>query len=112
MAARGMWIGVHFYRNEEAAKETLEKVRTRGSDGHLVRCDVGRPEEIAGMFAEVKARFGRFDIFVSNARPKASEFFQRPMDVTLEQWDAAANSQGKAFLIAAREASWANVRRS
>ena len=30
------------------------------------------------MFGEVKSRFGKLDIFVSNARPEASEFFQAP----------------------------------
>jgi NAD(P)-dependent dehydrogenase (short-subunit alcohol dehydrogenase family) len=105
LAEQGVRIGVHYYRNESAAKETLEEIRKRGADGFLVRCDVCRPEEIMEMFREVKTRFGKLDIFVSNARPEAPEFFQPPMDITLQQWDAASNSQGKAFLIAAREAS-------
>jgi NAD(P)-dependent dehydrogenase (short-subunit alcohol dehydrogenase family) len=42
---------------------------------------------------------------VSNARPEAAEFFQPPMDITLQQWDAAFDSMAKAFLIAVREAN-------
>jgi NAD(P)-dependent dehydrogenase (short-subunit alcohol dehydrogenase family) len=57
------------------------------------------------MFTEVRTKFGKLEIFVSNARPEAAEFFQPPMDITLKQWDAASDSQGKAFLIAVREAS-------
>ena len=30
------------------------------------------------MFREVKAQFGKLDIFVANARPEAAEFFQPP----------------------------------
>jgi NAD(P)-dependent dehydrogenase (short-subunit alcohol dehydrogenase family) len=105
LAEQGVKIAVHYYRNEPAAKDTLEEIKKRGSDGFLVRCDVCQPDEITSMFTEVKSQFGKLDIFVSNARPEASEFFQGPMDITLEQWDAAANSQGKAFLVAAREAS-------
>jgi NAD(P)-dependent dehydrogenase (short-subunit alcohol dehydrogenase family) len=45
-------------------------------------------------------------IFVSNARPEASEFFKPPMDITLKEWGAAFDSQAKGFLIAAREAAW------
>jgi enoyl-[acyl-carrier protein] reductase III len=56
------------------------------------------------MFQAVKAQFGKLDIFVSNARPEAAEFFVPPMDITLEQWDRASDSQAKAFLIASREA--------
>ena len=57
------------------------------------------------MFHAVRAQFGKLDILVSNARPEAAEFFQPPMDITLQQWDAAFDSQAKAFLIAVREAS-------
>jgi len=103
LAENGVEVGVHYYRNESAAKDTLAEVRKRGSDGFLVPANVCRPEEITNMFREVKTRFGKLDIFVSNARPEAAEFFQPPMDITLQQWDAASDSQAKAFLVAVRE---------
>src|ERR1700716_951390 len=56
------------------------------------------------MFRKVQAEFGKLDIFVSNARPEAAAFFYPPLDVTLKQWDAAFDSQGKAFLVGVREA--------
>jgi len=51
------------------------------------------------MFQKVKAQFGQLDIFVSNARPEAFTFFQPPLDITLEQWNTAFDSQAKAFLV-------------
>jgi NAD(P)-dependent dehydrogenase (short-subunit alcohol dehydrogenase family) len=105
LAEGGVQIGVHYFQNESAAKSTLEGVRRRGSDGFLVRADVRHAEQIKNMFREVKAQFGKLDIFVANARPEAAEFFQPPSDITLQQWDAAFDSQAKAFLIAVREAS-------
>ena len=105
LAASGVKIGVHYYQNESAASDTLAEVRKRGSDGFIVQADVCRPEEITRMFGEVRAKFGMLDIFVSNARPETSAFFHSPMDITLEQWDSAFDSQAKAFLIGAREAS-------
>jgi len=80
-------------------------VRKRGSDGFIVQADVRQPEEITRMFEVVKTHFGKLDIFVSNARPEASEFFQPPMNITLQQWDTASDSQAKAFLIAVRAAT-------
>jgi NAD(P)-dependent dehydrogenase (short-subunit alcohol dehydrogenase family) len=71
-------IAIHYYQNEPAAKETLAQVRKRGSDGVLVRADVTRPDHITDMFRKVKTEFGRIDIFVSNARPEVSAFFQPP----------------------------------
>jgi NAD(P)-dependent dehydrogenase (short-subunit alcohol dehydrogenase family) len=104
MAEHGAKIAVHYYQNERAANDTLGQVRKRGSDGLVVQADVTRPEQITAMFRKVQAQFGSLDVFVSNARPEAAAFFQPPMDITMEQWDAAFNSQAKAFLVGVREA--------
>lgn len=105
LAENGVNVGIHYYRNESAARATLEAVRRHGSDGFIVQANICRPEDIKPMFQEVRKQFGKLDIFVSNARPEAAEFFQPPMDITLQQWDTAFDSQAKAFLIAVREAT-------
>jgi len=104
LAASGVKVAIHYYQNEAAANDTLGQVRKRGSDGLVVQADVMRPEQITAMFRKVQAEFGKLDIFVSNARPEAAAFFYPPLDVTLKQWDAAFDSQGKAFLVGVREA--------
>jgi NAD(P)-dependent dehydrogenase (short-subunit alcohol dehydrogenase family) len=104
LAERGVNVAVHYYQNETAAKETLAKVQAAGADGFIMQADVKQPDEIRRMFGEVASRFGALDIFVSNARPEVPEFFQPPLAITLEQWDTAFDSQGKAFLVGVREA--------
>jgi enoyl-[acyl-carrier protein] reductase III len=104
LAASGVKIAVHYYQNEAAARETLAQVRKNGADGFVVQADVTHPEQITQMFRKVQGEFGKLDIFVSNARPETPEFFSSPMDITLEQWDSAFDSQAKAFLVAVREA--------
>jgi enoyl-[acyl-carrier protein] reductase III len=104
LAEDGVKVGVHYFQNEPAAKETLAEVRKRGSDGFLVQADVTRPDQITEMFRQLKTEFGQLDIFISNARPEADKFFQPPLDITLQQWDTAFDSQAKAFLVAVREA--------
>jgi len=104
LAENGVKVGIHYYKNEEAANETLTQVRKRGSDGMVVHCDVTRPDQINEMFRKVKGEFGKLDIFVSNARPEVSEFFQGPLDITLKQWESAFDSQAKAFLVGVRDA--------
>src|SRR6266852_5970883 len=103
LAESGVKVAIHYYQNENAAKQTLAEIQKRGSDGVLVQADVTRPEQIIRMLGRVKADFGKLDIFVSNARPEAAAFFYPPMDITLEQWDAAFDSQAKAFLVGVRE---------
>ena len=105
LAEGGVKIAVHYYQNVAAANDTLAEIRKRGSDGFTVQADVCKMDEITRMFGEVRKQFGKLDIFVANARPEVPEFFQPPMDLTLAQWDAALDSQGKAFLVGAREAS-------
>jgi enoyl-[acyl-carrier protein] reductase III len=104
LAASGVKVAVHYYQNEVAATETLGQIRKRGSDGVVIQADVTRPEQVSAMFRKVRSEFGKLDIFVSNARPEAATFFYPPMDITLEQWDAAFDSQAKAFLVGVREA--------
>ena len=57
------------------------------------------------MFSEVQSTLGGLDIFVSNARPDLPGFYHRPLEITLEQWDVALNSQARAFLVAAQESA-------
>ena len=105
LAEDGVRIAVHYYQNERAANATLAEIRKRGSDGLVVQADVLRPDEITRMFRKVQSELDTLDIFVSNARPEVPTFFQPPMEITLEQWDTAFDSQAKAFLLGAREAS-------
>jgi enoyl-[acyl-carrier protein] reductase III len=104
LAEEHVKVAIHYYQNEAAAQDTLAQVRERGSNGVLIRGDVKDPAQISDIFGKVKREFGKLDIFVSNARPEAPEFFQPPLDITLQQWDAAFDSQAKAFLVGAREA--------
>lgn len=71
----------------------------------MIQADVCRPEEIARMFRKVKDEFGSLDIFISNARTEAPTFYQPTMEITLDKWDTAVDSQAKAFLVGVREAS-------
>ena len=105
LAEGGAQVAVHYFRNKEAAQATLDKVRALGSNGFLVQADVCKPEEVRRLFQQVRSEFGSLDVFVSNARPEASTFYEAPMDITLDKWDTAMDSQAKAFLVAVREAA-------
>ena len=105
LAEHGAQVAVHYYVNEAAANDTLERVRKHGADGFLVQADVSRVEDVARMFGQVRQHFGTLDVFVANARPEAAKFYQKPMEITLEAWDHAMDSQAKAFLVGVRKAA-------
>jgi NAD(P)-dependent dehydrogenase (short-subunit alcohol dehydrogenase family) len=104
LAANKVKIAVHYFQNVSAANETLAQVRKLGSDGFVVQADVSKREQIETLFQRVKEEFGQLDIFVSNARPEVPAFFKPPMEVSLDQWDAAFDTQAKAFLVAVQQA--------
>jgi len=105
LAHQGVKIAVHYYKNEEAAQDTLTKVREQGSDGFTMQADVTRPDDIGRMFDRVQNEFGSLDIFVSNARPDLPGFYQKPLDITLDHWQTAMDSQARAFLVGAQACS-------
>jgi enoyl-[acyl-carrier protein] reductase III len=104
LAEQGARVAVHYYRDRAAAEATLGKIQELGSSGFLIQADVCKPDDVKAIFRQVRSEFGSLDIFVSNARPEAPTFYEPPMEITLDKWDTAMNSQAKAFLIAVREA--------
>src|SRR5204863_6329636 len=99
LAQQGVRTAIHYFTHEDAANETLAKVRACGGAGFVVQADVSRPEEIQRMFDRVRLEFDTLDILVSNARPELAAFYRPPMDITLEQWRMAVDSQAQAFLL-------------
>jgi enoyl-[acyl-carrier protein] reductase III len=102
LAEQGVKTAIHYYTQEAAANETLSMVRACGGEGFVVQADVTRPEEIRRMFDRVRQEFGTLDIFVSNARPELAAFYRPPLELTLEQWHSAIDSQAQSFLVAAQ----------
>jgi NAD(P)-dependent dehydrogenase (short-subunit alcohol dehydrogenase family) len=104
LADNGVHVAINYLKDEASAKATLEQVRSRGADGFTVQADVSQPAHVERLFNRVRSEFESLDIFVANARPEVVAFYQPPMSISLDQWDAAMNSQAKAFLIGVREA--------
>lgn len=104
LADHGVHVAINYLKDEASAKATLEQVRLRGADGFTVQADVSQPAQVERLFGRVRDEFGSLDIFVANARPEVGAFYQPPLSIGLDQWDAAMNSQAKGFLIGVREA--------
>jgi enoyl-[acyl-carrier protein] reductase III len=105
LAESGARVAVHYYQNDAAAKDTLERIRKHGSDGFLVQADLARVDDVRRLFADVKGRFGTLDVFVANGRPELAKFYQKPLEISLEAWDQAVDSQAKAFLVGVQQAA-------
>jgi len=104
LAEQGVHVAINYLRDEATAKKTLAQVRACGSDGFIVQADVCHPQQIERMFKRVKDEFGNLDIFVANARGEVGTFYESTMTIGLDKWDAAMDSQAKAFLVGVQQA--------
>ena len=105
LAKRGANVGVTYYQNEQSARDVAKKVRDLGAKSFVTQMDLCDMDSVRGMFDVVRKEFGTLDFLISNARSEIPTFYQAPMDISAEKWDAASTSQGKAFLLEAQLAA-------
>ena len=101
-AQRGYDVAINYASNREAAEAVAADVRKAGRRAVTIQADIGKPDDIARLFATVDKELGRLDAFFNNAGivEKASRFVDIPPDRL--QRIIAVNTTG-AF-IAAQEA--------
>ncbi len=99
LAERGANVGITYFHNEQSARDVAKKVREHGGKSFVAQVDVCDMDSVRRLFDTVGEEFGTLDILVSNARGEIPTFYQPPMDISPEKWDAACTSQGKAFLL-------------
>ena len=97
LAAEGVKVGVHYYSNQAAAKDTLASVRRAGSDGVVVQADV---TQAAGWEKLVREAGADLAIVVNNAgwthRRKAF------VEVTEAEFDRVYAVNVKSIYLSAR----------
>src|SRR5437868_10773215 len=82
-------IAVNYLENDAAAEETEGVLKQRGAEVLLLKANVGKVDQLKGIFSKVKETWDSLDIYVSNARASvATGFYAPPMEVSLEQWHA------------------------
>lgn len=102
-AQRGWDVAITFVENAAAAETVIAEVRAAGRKGLAIKADTGNLDDVARLFKEVDATFGRLDAFFNNAGifGPAVPF----MDIGIEriQRIIAINTTGA--IVAAQEAA-------
>ena len=83
LAAHGAYVGINFYRNKEAARESLSAVKQEG-DGMLLSADIALEDEVEAMIEMFVATTKHIDILVNNAGVYKRSAFQ---ELTSKQWN-------------------------
>ncbi len=67
LAGLGAEVGLHYHRSRAAAEAVARRIRAMGREVALLQADLKDPAAIAGMGAQVRARFGPVTILVNSA---------------------------------------------
>lgn len=84
----GARVAVNYVRDEAAARETVDAVRTAGGDAFAAQADVSQPEAAERLVAAAVEHFGALDVLVVNH----GIWKRASIDImTPEQWDEILN---------------------
>ena len=100
LARQGADIVINYLRKRTAAEETAREIESLGRRVLLVKADMGEPEEIDQLFAEIETSFGGLDILVNNA---ASGYARPVMEQKVKGWDWTMNINARAALFSSQK---------
>jgi enoyl-[acyl-carrier protein] reductase III len=101
LACGGADVIVNFLKNQAPAEETAAQIRALGRKALVVQANVGKPDDIERLFANIENEFDGLDLFISNA---ASGFNRPALQQKVIGWDWTMNVNARAFLFAAQKA--------
>lgn len=102
LARRGASVAINYLKREKRAFEVAEEVKALGGKAVVLQADVGKPDELIGLFAAVRDHFGGLDIFISNA---VNAVIKPVAEITLADWERTFTINATAFFLGAQEAA-------
>jgi glucose 1-dehydrogenase len=97
----GADVCVNYLGGEDKARAVIEELRGHGHTAMMCKADVSSEDEVAQMFAAVRAEFGTVDIVINNAGLQQDA----PIDqMTLAQWNKVISVNLTGQFLCAREA--------
>jgi pteridine reductase len=102
LAKDGCDVVVHFRSSQAEALAVVLEIERMGRRAVALGADLGRVEEIRGLFAKVKEKFGRLDVLVNSA----ANFEHTKFGETTEQaWDKSLDTNLKAVFFCCQAAA-------
>lgn len=101
-ASEGADVVINHFRNREPAEQTAEEILALGRRVHVVRADVGDPEDLERLVDSTAETLGGLDILIHNA---ASGYNRPVMEQRVKGWDWTMNINARAALFLAQRAA-------
>jgi enoyl-[acyl-carrier protein] reductase III len=102
LASEGAEVIINYFRRTSQAELTAQEARNLGVNAHIIKANIGEPEKIDSMFQEIEAKFGKLDIFISNA---ASGVAKTAMELDTKSWEWTMDINARALLLCSQKAS-------
>jgi len=96
LAKGGADVCVNYFRSRKNADGAVEELKSYGSDAFAVRANVGNHEHIPPIFEQIKERWGKLDILVSNA---ALGLPTKAIEMTDKAWHLSMHTNAQALLV-------------
>src|SRR5208282_2518769 len=101
LAQAGADVAITFRTSRSDAAQTAADIAALGRNSLAVPCDVRSEPSVRAAMAQIKAGFGRLDVLVNNAAVFGSAALE---SLTLDQWNAAFETNTRGPFLVAREA--------
>lgn len=101
LAKGGANVVINYFRSRQSANDAVEKLKSYGVDAYAHRANIGNMEQLPGLYEGIKERFGKLDIFVSNA---ALGSYTSMLEVDDKAWNLAMDTNAKSFLFSMKYA--------
>jgi enoyl-[acyl-carrier protein] reductase III len=101
LARAGADVAVNYFRSRDAADRMLAELKELGSDAIAIRSNVGKHELLHRIFDQMREKYGRLDIMISNA---ALGIYTEAMKIDDKAWDLSMHTNAQAFLLCVQHA--------
>ncbi len=102
LASGGANVAVNYLRSRNAADETIAQMSELGGDHLAIRANIGNHEKMPKVYDEIRERYGRLDILISNA---ALGLFTSAMELNDKAWQLSMDTNAWAYLKGVQLAS-------
>ena len=101
-AAEGATVVVNHFKQEDKAKEVVEKIRKENGKALYMEADISDEKAVIGMYSKIMDTIGKLDILVNNAgRQKDAPIWE----MTLQDWNDVINVDLTGHFLCTREAA-------
>lgn len=95
LAELGADVVVTFLRSRNASDAIIDQLKSLGTNPHSIRINMGAQDKLPKIFQEIKEKYGRLDILVSNA---ALGIYTSALEINDKAWQLSMNTNAEAFL--------------